>query len=102
MKAWKTEIVSSIIEKAQTDRIISLYEVAVKMGYNHIHQQDCLDICNTVLKALPNYRVVKLCTEKQLKNKATAGLFTAGTFIDAAVEFEEEPDRMGDFLEDMG
>ena len=88
MKEFKTAIINRIIGKADVQRIVSLYDTAAEMGYNHISTQDCRDIVNAVTKALQNYRAVKICTHKQYNNPATASLFTTLCFIENGVEFD--------------
>lgn len=87
MKEFKTNIINTIIAKAESDRIISLHEVGTSLGHKHIVSQDCRDIMNAVLKQLPNYKAVKMVRPGQ--SDATASLWTSLHFIDKELEFEE-------------
>ena len=50
-----------------------------------------------VLAALPEYKAVQMLTEKQMRNPATAGLFTTLTFIEKGLEFDDG----SEFIEDV-
>lgn len=95
MKEFKQDLVNAVVTKAESERIINFYETAKEMGHKHISAQDCRDIMNAVLKALPEYRAVQMCTEEQLKNPATAGLFSTLTFVEKNIEFDEGADFNG-------
>lgn len=88
MKEFKQNIIDTIVKKADEERIISLYDVAKEQGLKHISAQDCRDIMRAVLAALPEYKAVQMLTEQQMKNPATAGLFTTLTFMEKGVEFD--------------
>ena len=88
MKEFKQIIVDAIVKRGESDRIISLYEVAKELGHKHITAQDCRDIMRTVLAALPEYKAVQMLTEKQMRNPATAGLFTTLAFVEKGLEFD--------------
>lgn len=89
MKEYKQNIIDTIVEKAKSERIISLYAVAQELGHKHIAAQDCRDIMRAVLKALPEFKAVKMCTLAQMRNPATAGLFTTLTFVENGIEFDD-------------
>ena len=88
MKEFKQNIIDTIVKKAAEERIISLYDVAKEQGLKHISAQDCRDIMRGVLQARPEYKAVQMLTEQQMKNPATAGLFTTLTFVEKGVEFD--------------
>lgn len=88
MKEFKQNIIDAIVKKADDERIISLYEMAKEQGLKHIAAQDCRDIMRAVLAARPDYKAVQMLTEQQMKNPATAGLFTTLTFVEKGVEFD--------------
>ena len=96
MKEFKQIIVDAIVKRGESDRIISLYEVAKELGHKHISAQDCRDIMRAVLAALPEYKAVQMLTEKQMRNPATAGRFTTLTFIEKGTEFDDG----SEFIED--
>ncbi len=87
MKEFKKEIVDEIVRQAAGSRIVSLHDVGVEKGLNHISVQDCHDIINAVLKALPDYKVVKMVAAGQ--SDATASLWTTATFVDKELEFDD-------------
>ena len=97
MKEFKQIIVDAIVKRGESDRIIPLYEVAKELGHKHISAQDCRDIMRAVLAALPEYKAVQMLTEKQMRNPATAGLFTTLTFIEKGLEFDDGTE----FIEDV-
>lgn len=86
MKAYKEEIVNTIIRAAEGSRVVILKDCTTE---RHIPSHDCHDIMNAVLKRLPNYRAVQLCTPEQIKNPATASLFTTLAFVENGVEFDD-------------
>ena len=92
MKTSKLDIINDITARADSDRIISLREVAADHGLNHIAAQDCRDIMAAVIKARPDYRAVKMCTDAQLRNPSTAGLFSTLCSVDRTTEFCGEED----------
>ena len=85
MKEFKQQIINAIVEKARGCKIVSLFETAQELGYNHISSQDCRDILNAVEKALPDYTPVKMLDRKQ----STASLFTTLCFVDKELEFDD-------------
>ena len=85
MKEFKIEIIEAIVAKAETDKIVSLYEVGTTLGHKHIAAQDCRDIIGAVLKRLPDYKAVKMVKPGQ--SNATASLWTTLTFVDKTLEF---------------
>ena len=102
MKNYQQEIVSKIIEEAEGCRFVSLHDVGTALGHKHISTQDCRDIIAAVLKALPNYRVVKMVDPGT--PDTCASLWTTATFVEDEVEFEEPeaapnaPDALPDKL----
>lgn len=89
MKEFKQIVVDEIVKRGESDRIISLHEVAKALGHKHISAQDCRDIMRAVLAALPEYKAVQMLTKKQMCNPSTAGLFTTLTFIEKGLEFDD-------------
>lgn len=96
MKEYKQLIVDTIVKKAQGERIVSLYDVARELGHKHIAAQDCRDIMRAVLTALPEYKAVQMLTEKQMRNPATAGLFTTLTFVEKGIVFDDGTEFIDD------
>lgn len=88
MKEFKAAIINDIVSRAESDRIISLYEIGTALGHKHISTQDCRDIMNAVLKQLPGYRPVKMLNHGQAD--ATASLWTTLHFVDNELKFEED------------
>lgn len=89
MKEFKQQIINAIVEKANDCKIVSLYDTAQELGYNHISSQDCRDILCAVKKALPDYTPVQMVDHKQLRNQSTASLFTTLCFVDKELEFDD-------------
>lgn len=87
MKEFKLDMINRIVTEARGCRIVSLHDVGVAAGYNHISAQDCRDIINAVLAELPDYKVVKMAAPGQ--SAATASLWTTAAFVDRSLEFEE-------------
>lgn len=87
MKEFKKEIIDEIVHQAEGSRIISLHDVGVEKGFNHISAADCRDIINAVLKALPGYKVVKMVAPGQ--SDATASLWITAAFVDKELEFDD-------------
>lgn len=83
MKAWKTDIVNRIVDRAQGDRIIPLREVAAAAGINHIARQDAVDIVRVALERLPEYRAV-LMMEHEHDSYAQSV-----TLVDRILEFDD-------------
>ena len=89
MKELKQQIINAIVEKANDCKIVSLYDTARELGYNHISSQDCRDILCAVKKALPDYTPVQIGDHKQLIYPSTASLFTTLCFVDKELEFDD-------------
>ena len=89
MKEFKQEIIRAIVEKANEEKIVKLYDVARELGHKHIRAQDCRDILIAVPKKLPGYRSVKMVTAKQKLYPETASLFTTLAFVEESVTFED-------------
>lgn len=87
MKEFKLDMINRIVTEARGSRIVSLHDVGVAAGYDHISAQDCRDIINAVLAELPDYKVVKMVAPGQ--SAATASLWTTAAFVDRSLEFEE-------------
>nr|UVX90165.1 MAG: hypothetical protein [Bacteriophage sp.] len=87
MKEFKKEIVAEIVRQAEGSRIVSLHDVGIALGHKHIAAQDCRDIISAVLKALPDYKAVKMVAAGQ--SNATASLWTTAAFVDRGLEFED-------------
>lgn len=96
MKEFKQIVVDAIVKRSESDRIISLYEVAKEFGHKQISAQDCRDIMRAVLAALPEYKAVQMLTEKQMRNPATAGLFTTLTFVEKCIVFDDGTEFVDD------
>lgn len=96
MREFKQIVVDAIVKRSESDRIISLYEVAKELGHKHIATQDCRDIMRAVLAALPEYKAVQMLTEKQIRNPATAGLFTTLTFVEKGIVFDDGTEFVDD------
>ncbi len=96
MKEFKQIVVDAIIKRGESDRVISLYEVAKEIGHKHISTQDCRDIMRAVLTALPEYKAVQMLTKKQMRNPATAGLFTTLTFVEKGIVFDDGTEFIDD------
>ena len=56
MKEWKDELANAIIKRSESDKIITVKDIAAEMGIRHITRQDTQDILNAVQKRLPGYR----------------------------------------------
>lgn len=88
MKKWKQQIADEVISRCADLRIVSLRDVALSMGYNHIKSDDCRHIAAAVVKAVPGYEAVKLLTAAQSRNPSSAGLFS--TLVFTCLEFCDE------------
>lgn len=86
MKQWKTDIVNAIVYESEGDKIISLCDVAGKMGLKHILTADCRDIIKAVETALPTYRPIRMM------KTPNDSLFRSLCFVRNDVEFEDEDD----------
>ena len=66
------------------DRIISLKEIAEKIGIKRIKREQVMGIINTFTYRHPDYKAVKMLSHK---NEITS-LFNSITFIDKGLEFD--------------
>lgn len=77
MKTWKEELLTAYEKAAETDKQISLYEIAKENGYDHISRQDITDIVNAFCRKHPEYRpVIMLDYDGQNASLFTHGVLT--------------------------
>lgn len=81
MKDWKEELVSAIIKRSESDKIITVKDIAAEMGIRHITRQDTQDILAALQKRIPGYRPV------QFVDNPKASLFQSLAFVQNDVEF---------------
>ena len=81
MKIWKEQMVDSIIKRSESDKIVTVKDIAAEMGIRHITRQDTQDILTAVQKRLPGYRPV------QFVDNPNASLFQSLAFVQNDVEF---------------
>lgn len=78
MKQYKQEIVDAILARSHSDRIIPLRSCTAA---SHIPTSDCFDIMRAVLKALPDYKAVRMVDFPH----SNASLFQTLTFVDRSL-----------------
>lgn len=83
MKQLKTDIVAAIVSESEHDKIISLCNVAEKLGATHISTADCRDIVKAVKTALPTYRPIRMM------KTPNDSLFRSLCFVQNDVEFDD-------------
>lgn len=81
MKEWKEQMASAIIKRSESDKIITVKDIAAEMGIRHITRQDTQDILAAVQKRLTGYRPV------QFVDNPKASLFQSLAFVQDDVEF---------------
>lgn len=87
MKQWKLDILKELNKKAIGYREISFYEVAKKLGYNHIARQDVRDIEIAFLRENPTYKAFRFVKNPR-KINPTESLFQ--TLVLSECEYETE------------
>ena len=84
------EILKEELDKAAIgDRIISLKEIAEKIGIKRIKREQVMGITQTFTRRHPDYKAVQMLSHE---NEGTS-LFNSITFIDKGVEIEQEFER---------
>lgn len=79
------DILKAELDKAAIgDRIISLKEIAEKIGIKRIKREQVMGIINTFTYRHPDYKAVKMLSHKN----EIASLFNSITFIDKGLEFD--------------
>lgn len=91
MKEWKEAIVDAIIGKSETDKIISLRDIALESGVKHINRQDSVDIMHAVQRKLTNYKPVMI----QYGDRRDSSLFVTLNFVERDVEFDNADPLVG-------
>lgn len=86
MKEWKENLVKAVINETQEKWIVSLKEVAAAQGISHIKTQEAHEIMGAVLKAVPDYRPVRMM------NTQNDSFFQSLCFVENGVEFDSEAD----------
>ena len=86
MKEWKENLVKAVINETQEKRIVSLKEVAAAQGISHIKTQEAHEIMGAVLKAVPDYRPVRMM------GTPNDGFFQSLCFVEKGTEFDSEAD----------
>ena len=85
MKAFKENIVKAVVAKAETEKIVSLREVAAEQGAKHLTAGECRDIIAAVGKQLPGYRPAEIVKSEDSKES----LFCSLCFIEDGISFED-------------
>lgn len=80
----KDTLKAELDKAAIGDRIISLKEIAEKIGIKKIKREQVMGIIQTFTYRHPDYKAVKILSHK---NKITS-LFNSITFIDRELEFD--------------
>ena len=81
MKEYKQKIVDALVDRAKTDRIVSLKETARETGTSRLSSEEAREILTKASK-LTGYRIVKFV------NKGYESLFECGALVDKDIEFE--------------
>ena len=80
----KDTLKAELDKAAIGDRIISLKEIAEKIGIKRIKREQVMGIINTFTYRHPDYKAVKMISRK---NEITS-LFNSITFVDKELEFD--------------
>lgn len=91
IKAIRTDMEASIcqciVDEAESDKIVSLYDIAKSLGINHMKTQRVMQIVKRMEIELPNYHPVRMMkTEND-------SLFVSLCFVQNDVEFDEGMDN---------
>lgn len=89
MQEWKLEIIKELDKQSEELKEIRFYDVARKMGYNHIKVGDVRDIATYFLKEHPTYKAVRFVKDPK-KISSTESLFTTLVLTECEYQTEEE------------
>ena len=85
----KDTLKAELDKAAIGDRIISLKEIAEKIGIKRIKREQVMGIIQTFTYRHPDYKAVKMLSH----DKEITSLFNSITFIDKGLEIEQEFER---------
>ena len=88
MQEWKLEIIKELDKQSEELKEIRFYDVARKMGYNHIKVGDVRDIATYFLKEHPTYKAVRFVKDPK-KISSTESLFTTLVLTECEYQTEE-------------
>lgn len=75
MKPYKEVVMKELKRRSKEYKEINLKETAQFVGINRLSSFDCREIIDRFVKENPTYKPVKICTQSQLNNPATASLW---------------------------
>ena len=90
MKEFKIKVINAIVEEAQGSRIVELKKVARSVGVDRLSHLEAEEVLRAAAKQLPDYKIVQLVSENQMRNPSTASLWETGAIVEKSVEFEAE------------
>lgn len=87
MKDYKLKVIEALIAEAQGARIVELKKTAQAVGVDRLTRQEAEEVLRAALKQLPDYKMVKIVTEEQNRNPATASIWETGALVENGFEF---------------
>ena len=87
MKDYKEKVIEALVAEAQDARIVELKKAAQSVGVDRLARLEAEEVLRSALKQLPDYRMVKIVTEKQNRNPATASLWETGAIVEKGFDF---------------
>lgn len=87
MKDYKIKVVEALVEEAQGSRVVELKKTAQAVGVSRLSSYEAGEVLRAAAKQLPDYKIVKIVSEQQDRNPATASLWETGALVENGFEF---------------
>lgn len=87
MKDYKLKIIDALVAEAQGARIVELKKTAQAVGIDRLTRQEAEEVLRAALQQLPDYKMVKIVTAKQMDYNSTASLWETGALVENGFEF---------------
>ena len=87
MKDYKLKVIEALVTEAHGARIVELKKTAQAVGVDRLNAHEAEEVLRAALKQLPDYKIVKIVTEKQDQYPATASLWETGALVENGFQF---------------
>ena len=87
MKEFKAKVIEALVAEAQDARVVGLKKTAQSVGVDRLTRLEAEEVLLAALKLLPDYKIVKIISEQQNRNPATASLWETGALVENGFEF---------------
>ena len=87
MKDYKLKVIETLVAEANDARIVELKKTAQSVGVDRLTTHEAEEVLRAALMQLPDYKIVKIVTEEQDRNPATASIWETGALVENGFEF---------------